>query len=703
MLTLASKVALPCCPGPLHLNQRYILDAELTELPVLVVDDDAVSRHVLVHALAEASLKSVAVSSGSEALDWVRQNSASLVLLDLMMPEPDGYEVLRELRAEMATADVPVVVLTALDNEDEVTRAFQAGADDFLRKPFRTAELVARIRGQLRLRGYVETIARRERDAQVVLELTQALASSLDIHDILQTVVQRVAEVTGVDRCSIVLVPEAGDVGYVVASNDDEQVRDLRLDLEKYPEILKVLDTGNPVIIDNAATDPLFEMLRRESLPHSFASLALLPILHKERPMGVLFLRSRSASHLQPQLIALARTIANATGIALRNARMLQSLRDQTTFNRVARYEAERRLRLTQRYADFFEHAAEGILALDAEGAILFSNPQACALSGFSREDLRGKTLTSLVIESDIQLARDLLASFRIGRYPKGVDMHFLRADDTTCIVNINFSLMNEEKAILCTFRDVTQERAIEEELRNTKGFLERVIDSSVDAIVSADLRGNVLLFNGAAEQAYGFRAEEVVGKVNVEDLYPPGIARKLMMLMRTNDGRLESYRTEVLTKTHERVPVTLSAALIFDGERAVGSVGIFTDLRERIRMESRLVAAQEELKLREKQAFIAELAGAAAHELNQPLTTVMGYAELLKRRLDRESSAYSACEVIVSEAERMAEIVRKIGKITRYETKSYVGHARILDIDKASSDAAADSSPPSPSSKKIP
>ncbi|MFO0674357.1 MAG: histidine kinase dimerization/phospho-acceptor domain-containing protein [Polyangiaceae bacterium] len=83
----------------------------------------------------------------------------------------------------------------------------------------------------------------------------------------------------------------------------------------------------------------------------------------------------------------------------------------------------------------------------------------------------------------------------------------------------------------------------------------------------------------------------------------------------------------------------------------------------------------------------MAELAGAAAHELNQPLTSVMGYAELLRRKLDVESPGFAAAEVIFKEAERMAEIVRKIGKITKYETKSYVGQARILDLDKASAD----------------
>ena len=105
--------------------------------------------------------------------------------------------------------------------------------------------------------------------------------------------------------------------------------------------------------------------------------------------------------------------------------------------------------------------------------------------------------------------------------------------------------------------------------------------------------------------------------------------------------------------------------------------------------MEQRLAQAQEQILAQERQAIIAELAGAAAHELNQPLTSVMGYAELLKRRLDAGTPALSASEVIFAEAERMAEIVRKIGKITKYETKSYVGRARILDLDRSAPSSA--------------
>jgi signal transduction histidine kinase len=133
-------------------------------------------------------------------------------------------------------------------------------------------------------------------------------------------------------------------------------------------------------------------------------------------------------------------------------------------------------------------------------------------------------------------------------------------------------------------------------------------------------------------------------------------------------------------------VPVDMTAAIVFEGNREVATVGIFSDLRERMELEQKLSTAEERLEASEKNAVIVALAGTAAHELNQPLTSVMGYAELLKRRLKEDDFAWRPVDIIYREAERMAEIVRKIGKITRYETKSYVGAARILDLEKATS-----------------
>ena len=231
-------------------------------------------------------------------------------------------------------------------------------------------------------------------------------------------------------------------------------------------------------------------------------------------------------------------------------------------------------------------------------------------------------------------------------------------------------------------------ERATEVELRRTTEFLARVIDSSVDAIVSSDMSGRVLIFNRAAARIFGYEPSEVVGKMSVERLYPEGGAREVMRKIRSPElggpYRLEDYRVDMMGSRGETIPVNISAALIMDNDKPVGSVGVFTDVREKLRMEARLRTAQEELREHEKSLALAELAGTTAHELNQPLTGVIGYAELLMRQLARDSPLYGAAEVILTESQRMAGIVRKIGKITRYETRSYLGGTKILDLDKA-------------------
>ena len=664
-----------------------------TTAPVLVVDDDAVSRHVLTQALGAAGLPTAIATSGSAAIDWLATRTPSLVLLDLVMPPPDGFAVLRALRGNPRTADLPVLVLTALDAEEDVSRAFEMGADDFVRKPFRPVELIARIRGQLRMREYVEALGRKERDAKVVLELTQALSSTLDFRNILFTVVRRIAEVARVDRCSIVLVRDGDRIGYVVAASDDKELRDLPIELEKYPEIQQVLRDGEPLVIEDVETHPLLDLVRAGMPENGFRSLALLPIVFEEKPLGVLFLRGKNPVALREHELSLARTVANATAIALRNARILQTMRDQTQQITFARFEAERRLKALQHYADFFHSAADGIIVIDGDAQVLFSNPRAHEITGRTEAELASGSFHLLMDPAERSRLEAIRLGFPRGEFPHMVDITIRRADRERRTLSVSFSsvLLEDSGAILVSFRDVTADRATAVELTKTKEFLERVIESSVDAIISADMAGTILLFNRAAERITGFVAKDAVGKLNVREIYPPGNATSIMRLIHARDhggpGRLEGFRTEVHGSDGADIPVLLSAALIMENGKPVGSVGIFTDLRDRLRMETQLNAAQEELRAREKQAIIAELAGAAAHELNQPLTSVLGYAELIRRRVDDITAVKSAAGIILQEGERMADIVRKIGKITRYETKSYVGAAKILDLDRSCDD----------------
>ena len=152
--------------------------------------------------------------------------------------------------------------------------------------------------------------------------------------------------------------------------------------------------------------------------------------------------------------------------------------------------------------------------------------------------------------------------------------------------------------------------------------------------------------------------------------------------------GRLEVVRRDLVPKGSGVVPINLTAAIIYEGDEEIATVGIFTDLRERLRMEEKLEKAQEELRISERQSIAIELAGAAAHELNQPLTSVMGYSELLKKKIGDDPKNKKAIGTICRETARMAEIVKRLGQITRYEKRHYVGGSSILSL-------SADETPP--------
>ena len=125
---------------------------------ILVVDDVPENRRLLEAILAPQGYDVLSAGDGAAALELVDSAQPDLVLLDILMPPPDGYEVCRRLRDREQTAVLPVIMLTSsLDSEK--TRAIEVGADDFIPKPFDTAELLARVRSLLRIKRYHDTIA----------------------------------------------------------------------------------------------------------------------------------------------------------------------------------------------------------------------------------------------------------------------------------------------------------------------------------------------------------------------------------------------------------------------------------------------------------------------------------------------------------------------------------------------------------------
>ncbi|MBI4391019.1 MAG: response regulator, partial [candidate division NC10 bacterium] len=294
---------------------------------ILVVDDDPVARQFIGDTLTERGLVSEPVADGPAALERVAADPPALVLLDILMPGLSGLEVLRKLKGDPKTQPIPVILVTAKDKPADLVAGLEAGADDYLAKPVDPEELLARVRAHLRTRDLLGELEKDREDLAAVLEISRAVSSTLKSGEIFGILVDRTARIVQAYRCSLVLIGEAPDTAYVVASHDDQSVRNLKISLRRYPEIRLAVAQRHRVVVENIQDDPLLAEVRHHLRGAPFVSILVLPIILRENVVGTLLLRtSRLTPGFSQREIHLCQLIADIAAGALQNAHLFESL-----------------------------------------------------------------------------------------------------------------------------------------------------------------------------------------------------------------------------------------------------------------------------------------------------------------------------------------------------------------------------------------
>ncbi len=323
-----------------------------------------------------------------------------------------------------------------------------------------------------------------------------------------------------------------------------------------------------------------------------------------------------------------------------------------------------------EEFKTLFEHIATGVFISSKKGKFLNANQALLDMLGYdSKEEFLSIDLpTDLYVRpGDRRTFQEMME--RDGRVID-YEVEFKRKDGSTIPILLTGHARYDHQGKVIGYEglnvDLTRRKLMEKELKEAYDFMNKIVQSSPNPTMATDLKGNIIIWNRAAEETLGYKADEVIGKMNIDKIYPEDMARKVMQMLRSDEygglGRLKAYPMVYVRRDREVVEGTLSAAAIYDANgNEIATVGSFVDLRERLEMERALRRTQEQLLQSEKLAAMGRLTSQIAHELNNPLYGIMNTLELLKTEVAPQSKRRKILEMALSETVRLSDLLRKM------------------------------------------
>lgn len=488
---------------------------------VLVVDDQNFAAQVMKDMLERQGFMVDVAHDGFTALAHALDVPPDIVLLDMIMPGLDGVETCRKFKQEPRTFSIPIIVVTAKKDRDNLVGAFEAGAEDYLSKPVEDHELLARIKSnlikkealillekanQVKKEALVQ-LEKKVRESELLLDITQAVTSSLNTREILQSVVDNIARNIDVRRCSIARVDQQENSATVLASSDVPGIEGFKIDLIKYPEIREVIRTGKPLVIDDAKSHPLLSGVREQIVQLDFCTLFILPVTYRSEVIGTLMLRTAGEHTFADDEMRFCQMVANVSAAALKNAYLYEQAKSESLELRSAKIRIEKELQDKAIYESLFEHASEGLMALNSAGEAVFINAGGLEILGYRQGELPAPLFPACVAPESYPFVVDILGRcFRGEVCQHRFDLLITKkSGEVRCIaVSMGNRLLNGNYAVL-SFTDVTDERQSRHSLEVAHSHLQELakLKSSFIATATHELNTPVHLLHGYCDMLH--------------------------------------------------------------------------------------------------------------------------------------------------------------------------------------------------------
>ena len=454
---------------------------------ILAVDDTPLNLYLLTEILSLHGYRVEVATTGREALESVCLNPPELILLDVLMSDMDGYEICKYLKASEETCHIPVIFLSAKNDAIDKVKAFNSGANDYITKPYQTAEVIARIENQLsigrlskKLQAQNEQLVQeiqKQQQLEILLQrqfycsefiryMTDKIRSEIDSKRIFETAAKQMGQALGVSRCVIYTYRGKPFYELRVASEyltkGYESLKNLNISPNGNAYANKLLLIDKARATENVKKDMLLAKYQAVVRRYKIKSMLAVRTSYQEQPNGIISLQQcDKLRQWTDEEIELIEAIAEQLGIAIAQANLLEQEKEARNKldrqNLQLQQEIKERQQLAaelldsqKRLSTIIATNADSLIVLDAAGNVRFINVAGEALFGKSSKELLGKNLGwPILVNEAIEV--------EIQHPVRGMIAAEMR------VVEISWEGVN---AYLASLRDITERKRVDREMR---------------------------------------------------------------------------------------------------------------------------------------------------------------------------------------------------------------------------------------------
>lgn len=588
--------------------------SDLSKATILIVDDVKDNLIFLSKMLSIQGYNVRSAANGCLAIQSVEEKLPDLILLDIMMPDMDGYEVCQYFKSNEKTSNIPIIFISALSEPFDKVKAFQMGGSDYLTKPIGILEATARIEYQLKLCSFQKQLIDRNR------QLEEEMSCRKKAEEARNRAMQEIANIKfALDQAAIVSITDAQ--GRITYANDQFCA------ISQY--LLKDLIGQTHRIINSGYHSARFfqhmwqtiregrvwkgEICNRSKDGKLFwVNGVIVPLLGTD---GV----PNEFVAVQSKVSDRSRAVKDKIRAALANWHRIQ---------------AEVQVRLLQSVVVTINDAVvitEALPINEPGPKIIYVNNAFTQMMGYQMSEVKDKTprllqgpKTSREVCSQIKTALKSLQPVR-------AELLNYRKDGSEVWIDLNITPLKDENGTVTHWiavqRDITERKEVEQLLQQQAQIIEQIHDS----VIITDLEGFITSFNKGAQQRFGYDSQEILGK-NISVLCSGDQSFSVYDLI--INPLLENQKHEVeismATKAGEIFQSYLSLSILKnDADKCIGMICYCIDISHRKKAE------EEILKSLEKERYLHELktrfVSTVSHEYRTPLATILSSLELLE------------------------------------------------------------------------